>query len=68
MPLWWNWQTRLTQNQVPKGVSVRVRLEAPNILKSKLQILNNWECGVNRKHTGRVPFQRAVQVRNSCQK
>lgn len=31
MPLWRNWKTRLTQNQVPKGVSVRVRLEAPYV-------------------------------------
>lgn len=31
MPLWRNGQTRLTQNQVPKGVSVRVRLEAPYV-------------------------------------
>ena len=31
MPLWRNWQTRLTQNQVPKGVSVQVRLGAPYV-------------------------------------
>lgn len=29
MPLWWNRQTRLTQNQVSKDVSVQVRLGAP---------------------------------------
>lgn len=35
MPLWRNWQTRLTQNQVSKGVSVRVRLEAPSSISYK---------------------------------
>lgn len=35
MPLWRNWKTRLTQNQVPKGVSVRVRLEAPSSISYK---------------------------------
>lgn len=29
MLLWWNRQTRLTQNQVSKDVSVQVRLGAP---------------------------------------
>jgi ParB family transcriptional regulator, chromosome partitioning protein len=29
MPLWWNWQTRTTQNRVPQGMSVRFRPAAP---------------------------------------
>ena len=36
MPLWWNWQTRTTQNRVSKDITVRLRSAAPRITLIKL--------------------------------
>ena len=37
--LWWNCKTRLTQNQVPKGVTVGIRLGVPKQIRQNSFII-----------------------------
>ena len=66
MPLWWNWQTRTTQNRVPQGMTVRLRPAAPfaqgcNIIRSFMDGIQ-WPQGTNNPQPGNTnpnPYQPA---------
>ena len=53
--MWWNWQTRRTQNPVPKGVRVQIPPSAPNLPPWWNRQTHWFERPAVNSHAGSIP-------------